>query len=256
VNTLITRFHDTPHAGLDPARAPTLRQGTAADYAHLARFHYRPARPATIVRVLALDAADEPVAVLVVSMPTLNAPWRAVALPDLFATRDKRCAAANANAHLRTISRLIVDPRWRGLGLATRLVRTYLRDPLTPVTEALAAMAHYCPVFDAAGMTAVTVPQARHEARLHAALAAAGLQPWQLLWFRQGQPCANLSAALRTWARASRATRALAEGPLPIIAQRAAAALSGARIAYICGRVPGAASAPSRPQCLDPPMSF
>src|SRR5262249_17312146 len=63
----------------------TIVEGRRADHDALARFHYRAGPPATCVRVL--SAADrqtgELIGVLTVSMPTLNAPWRSEAWPDL-----------------------------------------------------------------------------------------------------------------------------------------------------------------------------
>ena len=123
-----------------PSAAPILRAGTMRDYHALARFHYRATRPATIARILTLDDPnhDEPVGVLVLSMPTLNGRWRDEAWPGRFRARDRSAAAARINRELRTISRVIIDPRYRGLGLAARLVRAYLSSPDTPATEAIA----------------------------------------------------------------------------------------------------------------------
>jgi GNAT superfamily N-acetyltransferase len=78
------------------------------------------------------------------------------------------------NAEVRCISRVVVDPRWRGLGLAVRLVKAALAEPTTPITEALAAMGRVNPFFERAGMTAYPRPTHAHDARLLAALARSG----------------------------------------------------------------------------------
>src|SRR5882724_8632387 len=121
--------------------------GRPTDYAPLARFHYRAQRPATCVHTLsAIDRTNgELVGVLTISMPTLNGPWRRLAWPRLFrdhrsTPRTKGSDAARVNRHLRTISRVIIDPRYRALGIARRLVEAYLESPLTRCTEAIAAM--------------------------------------------------------------------------------------------------------------------
>src|SRR5205823_1709377 len=109
-------------------------------------------------------------AVLVVSMPTLNGRWRELAWPGRFCGGDQRACARRLNEEVRTISRVIVEPRWRGLGVATRLVREYLRSPLTEKTEAAAAMGVCCPFFEAAGMRAWRLEPDRRGVRLLGAL--------------------------------------------------------------------------------------
>ncbi len=70
--------------------------------------------------------------VLVVSMPTLNGRWRHAAWPDVdWAAGGRTAAARRLNLRVRTISRVIVEPRCRGMGVATKLVRSYLAGPLT-----------------------------------------------------------------------------------------------------------------------------
>lgn len=216
----------------------TIEPGTAADLAALERFHYRGGRPATIARVLrAVDDSDGLLAgVLVVSRPTLNGPWRRVAWPDLFpATLGRRRAARRLNRHVRTISRVIVDPRLRGTGVARALVARYLAAPLTPRTEALAAMGRFCPFFQAAGMREIPHAPSRRDAALAAALRRERLRPDALLAagaVARVRRSRGLRRAVRAWLRASRATRgrrlSLA-GALP----RAAQALIAPPAAYV-----------------------
>jgi len=149
--------------------------GSRADYAHLAHHHYKAGPPATIARTpegtpciyAARDPDDRLAGVLVVSMPTLNSSWRKLAWPGVYNTGDKRRDALEINRSLRCLSRVIVDPRFRGLGVARRLVQHYLRHALTQRTEAIAAMGHICPFFEAAGMTAYSLPPSLRDARLH-----------------------------------------------------------------------------------------
>lgn len=260
-----------------------ISRGTADDLRALSVFHYRTSSlatdasggshakcglPATIAQVLVARfsrqavattaslrrlEADDVIGVLGVSMPALNAPgrWRERAWPDLFAAATSRREQAHAvNTHLRTISRVIVDPRFRGVGVASALVRAYLASPLTEATEALAAMGHVSGFFTAAGMTQVWPVKddgtacaaraaggmggaqvtSRADARLLACLAAMrgsgrgshhlprGVETWELLdadGLLKGLSRADvrvLDDGLRAWARASRATRALADG--------------------------------------------
>jgi len=187
----------------------TIEQGSQADMDVLLPHHYVAGRPATRVGFLrAFDRTHGNLAgVLVVSMPTLNGAWREQAWPGRYAGRDRKAAAARINAELRCISRVIVDPRYRGLGIATRLVRAYLDAPMSPATEAVAAMGAICPFFERAGMSAYRVPMHKADARLADAVEAAGFEPWMLADAeRAGALAAHplLAAELARWARARR----------------------------------------------------
>jgi hypothetical protein len=84
--------------------------------------------------------------------------------------------AALINRELRVISRVVVAPNWRGLGLAGRLVAETLPQVGTPYVETLAAMGEMHPLFVRAGMTAYPSPPSAEGERLRAALEAAGLE--------------------------------------------------------------------------------
>ncbi len=229
----------------------TIREGTIDDYRALARFHYRAGEPACVARVLRADDPDDPddppnphnpsrpAGVLVVSMPTLNGRWRELAWPGRYRAPDRRTAATRLNAELRCISRVIVDPRRRASGVATALVREYLRSPLTPATEAVAAMGVCCPFFRRAGMTEYTLAPSQRDARLADAIAAADLNgrshddpPVSRLLLGTSRRARFITRELRHWARASRATRSLADAPIEHVAQAAWRALAAPLVAY------------------------
>lgn len=193
--------------------------GALEDYHALARLHYRSGPPATIARdahgrpsiFAARDDEGRLAGVLVVSMPTLNGAWRSLAWPGRFDTGDKHRDALEINRTLRCLSRVIVEPRFRGQGVARSLVRAYLESPLTPCTEAVAAMGHLCPFFASAGMTAYPLPPSARDARFVDALASVGVEVWELL-----EPDAAartlsqhpwLACEARTWANNSQGTR-------------------------------------------------
>jgi GNAT superfamily N-acetyltransferase len=180
-----------------------------------APFHYRAGAPAVRAGVWGAWDGQMPespcVGVLVLSMPTLNAPWRALAWPERFGSRKSPRAQAHCiNASVRTIARVIVEPRWRGLGVATALVRTYLRSPDTPCTETLTSLGNFFPLFSAVGMREVIPPTSRRDRDCVRTLAALGLDGWELLDARRAAVLLRdpaLAHAVRRWARASKATR-------------------------------------------------
>jgi hypothetical protein len=222
--------------------------GRPADYTSLARFHYRAPKPATCVHTLtATDTASgELIGVLTISMPTLNAPWRPAAWPRLFAHADKRKAAARVNRHLRTISRVIIDPRYRALRIARRLVETYLAAPLTRCTEAVAAMGRWCPFFLNAGMREAPMPTSRRELVLSNVLRRLGLEAWELADVDRAASAVRASdelcTALMKWAAYSRATRRHLIGiereseSFAALAVLAGASLTARPLVYVSGQ--------------------
>lgn len=197
--------------------------GTRADLLALAPFHYASARTGPLALVLVARDADsgERAGVLGVGMPTLNATWRRRVWPDLYEAPDPRGRALALNASVRTIVRVVVEPRWRAMHVGTALVAAYLRGPLTARTEVLAtsmrAFPAQCGLFERAGMRRVEVPRPARDWPLLDALDALGASPASLL---DPIACEELMRserfrrALGRWLRASRATRALAAGPL------------------------------------------
>jgi GNAT superfamily N-acetyltransferase len=206
------------------------------------RYHYRAGRPATRVRVLAAwDDRGGRVGELWVSMPALNAPWRARAWPELFGSHPRgRVVAALVNAHVRTISRVVVLPRARGTGVASSLVRAYLRDPITPMSEALASMGRFCPLFESAGMRSIECEASRRDRAWADALRVEGIEAWEMVDVARAERALAHSAALRAaviaWARGSKSTRGLVTGTrgnLVELAARAACGLAGGARVYV-----------------------
>ncbi len=135
-----------------------LAPGTRADYHQLQRFHYRAEPPATWMSIWTIrhELDDEihsgslAVAIAVLSYPCLNSSARDRALKlNRFSPRRRN---RFINQKIRTISRLIVHPTYRGLGLASLLVRQILMNPPTTYTETFATMGRAHPVFSKCGM--------------------------------------------------------------------------------------------------------
>lgn len=214
----------------------TIQPGTPEDYALLAHLHYRDGPPATRVLTLRASIDGQLAGVLIISRPILNAPWRTAAWGGTFAA-SRTAAAAEANATVRTISRVIIDPRWRGVGIAAALVRAYLAEPLTTRTEAIAAMGRACPFFVQAGMRPIPTRPARRARNLLKTLDEMHIQPWRLIHIERAQTLLRrsprLRLALQRWANDSRATRAAAHRPGTSLAIAAAASLAAPPRVYV-----------------------
>lgn len=240
-STIEARFRALAEGNSSPIHRIAIQIGSIADYRALSRFHYLTGPPATHVRVLRAreSASGQLVGVLVVSMPTLDGSWRELAWPGRFRGPDRAQAARTINAELRTISRVVVDPRWRAVGVASRLVRSYLAHPLSHATEAIAAMGAACPFFKAAGMREYILPVRPADARLRDALHARRLRPGALY----DHPCARrltsdpfIARELRIWARSRKSTRRLRD--FDEIRNAAATALLSNVRAYAHTRAP------------------
>lgn len=135
------------------------RTGTRDDYHSLARHHYRLKRPATFCQVVVAiyTPSDGPpcrvgVAVLSWPVPMLRARNRLFNLPPAYGVRLRF-----ANAHVRTISRVIVHPQFRALGVATALVRELVARCPTRFIESSATMGRYATFLRAAGFAPIDV---------------------------------------------------------------------------------------------------
>ena len=192
-----------------------LSLGSMADYGALKEHHYKSGRPATATRVLTLThtrhtpsdrftetpANRQPVAVLVESLPSLACTMRNYALNDRYGNwLPPRARATLINREIRLISRVVVHPCWRGIGLAVRLVKSALQTQTTLYTEALAAMGRVSPFLERAGMTAYPRPRHEYDDRLIEAMHFIGLEHTDLSATDRVNSHINvLSAPQRDW---------------------------------------------------------
>jgi len=189
-----------PHPGRRCTLLAGIRveRGTMADWQALAALHYRSHHAGVIADVfrMAYDHAGRGqdgskvtrslrsglgdarlVGVIVVSRSALSLGGRDRATGGRYRTAGMgRMATANlVNRELRVISRVVIAPNWRGLGLAGRLVAETLPLVGTPYVEAMAAMGRMHPFFERGGMTAYPQLPSRQGERLRACLEAVGI---------------------------------------------------------------------------------
>jgi ABC-type ATPase with predicted acetyltransferase domain len=133
---------------------------TASEYRALERFHYLPKRPATWARVWAAwfdtPRTSRLIGVVVLSYPSSTHACR----NRVFRLRglSQRAKLRWANEHLRTISRVIVHPQFRSVGIARALVERAIMECPTRYVESSARMGRAHPLFERCGMTRVDPP--------------------------------------------------------------------------------------------------
>lgn len=171
-----------------------LEDGCLNDYVSLSSFHYRPGKPGTVIsvyryvhraptvvgRFLQRGNQETLAGVLTLSMPHAGCVMRDYATAQRYRGIDLTAGMIMLNREFRTISRVIIHPHYRGLGLAVNLVRHVLDRAETVFTEALAVMGKAHPFFERAGMIRYDRPMRPEHARLHDALDRLGVEPSML----------------------------------------------------------------------------
>ncbi len=163
--------------------------GTIADYKPLARFHYRDCHTGPVAAVYKIidtyptRAESEPiVGIIIYSMPACSVQLRSIATEGLFNKLGKGSAAMRfINNNVRTIARVVIEPRYRTLGLAHQLVEKTMPLLNMPYIEALAVMGKVNPFFEKAGMMKFEGSEHLRCVKLRQALSAIGIEQVDLV---------------------------------------------------------------------------
>ena len=169
--------------------------GCLDDYKQLAHFHYRDSRLGPFAAIFAIRPAKTlscssgtgVIGVIVYRMPSSGIELRNVATGNFFAGFDRVTRLALVNKNIRCISRVILEPRFRGLGLASRLVRETMPKMGVPIVEALAVMGMVNPFFERAGMSACAAKMPARCVQLTEAFSLVGVEKETLIEPRKVQ---------------------------------------------------------------------
>jgi ABC-type lipoprotein export system ATPase subunit/GNAT superfamily N-acetyltransferase len=131
-------------------------EGSRQDYYQLASFHYRSHKVAGVRKIFSLKRGEELCGVIVYSYPPAACFGRRMVLP--------RMSMRELNEKLSIISRVVVHPKYRTIGLGHKLIRETLEHAGTPYVETVAVMAKYNPFFEKAGMRKIAESQPVKEA--------------------------------------------------------------------------------------------
>ncbi len=164
--------------------------GDTDDYERLAHYHYRDSRLGPFAAIFALKPRNRSVGrlgtdtagVIVYKMPSPALELRNAATGNMFSGFDRATGLALVNKTIRCISRVVIEPRFRGLGLASTLVRETMPRMNVPIIEALAVMGLVNPFFEKAGMKAYQAKPAARCAQLIEAFSMVGLEDAELVW--------------------------------------------------------------------------
>jgi ABC-type lipoprotein export system ATPase subunit len=128
----------------------SIRVGSREDYERLSHLHYRDSGLPVPREIYAMEREGELLGVIVYSYPPIRASGRKEAVgysPDI----------GELNSGWAIISRVIVHPKYRTIGLGSYLVRESLARQGSAHVELIAVMARYNPFAERAGMRLVQV---------------------------------------------------------------------------------------------------
>ncbi|MCS7113977.1 MAG: hypothetical protein RMJ15_09780 [Nitrososphaerota archaeon] len=121
-----------------------IEEGTTEDWRRLACFHYRSHKVAGPRKIFRLVRGEELCGLIVYAYPPPTCFGRRLVLPNM--------AMKELNEKLNVISRVVVHPKYRTIGLGAKLVSETLPLAGTPYVEMPAVMAKYNPFAEKAGM--------------------------------------------------------------------------------------------------------
>jgi ABC-type lipoprotein export system ATPase subunit/GNAT superfamily N-acetyltransferase len=140
-----------PSAECSLVKEMQVRRGKHEDWRSLSRFHYRSHHVAAPREIYCLWRGNELCGVIVYAFPPPNCSGRHQVLPKMSLKELNEC--------LSIISRVVVHPKYRTIGLGAKLIRETLPEVKTPYVEMIAVMPKYNPFAEHAGMQKVSVSE-------------------------------------------------------------------------------------------------
>lgn len=144
------------------------RRGTIGDWKALKPLHYAAEDPATVhsYHALDLEAHPGPAAIAVMSYPDLHSAARNIATSDAYKIAGDKRQAMKVNREVLKLSRLVVAPGIRGIGLTHLMIAALIDNLNCRWIECVTAMGRYSNFLERAGFR--EVPQQSHpiEAKL------------------------------------------------------------------------------------------
>jgi ABC-type transport system involved in cytochrome c biogenesis ATPase subunit/GNAT superfamily N-acetyltransferase len=150
-------YTNKPAAECSLTKEMVIEGGYLADWRRLSRFHYRSHHAGASREVYRLRRGSELCGVIVYCYPPPGCSGRNLVLPKM--------SLRGLNLGLSTISRIVIHPKYRGIGLGAKLVRETLPRVGTTCVEMIAVMAKYNPFAEKAGMKKILEQKPSEEAR-------------------------------------------------------------------------------------------
>ncbi len=130
-----------------------ITKGAVSDWAHFAGWHYRGHGLGPVRKVLVLWLGDDPVGICVFGFGPLSSSGRNRMFG--FSGKLTKARADSINRNFASVSRLVVDPRFRGAGIASTFLRRCCELTDWPWIELVSEMADIVPFYRSAGFRKV-----------------------------------------------------------------------------------------------------
>jgi len=140
----VNYYPNVPAKECSLVREMRIEEGTTEDWRRLAHFHYRSHKVAGVRKIFRLVRGEELCGVIVYCYPPPACFGRRLVLPKM--------SMKELNEKLSVISRVVIHPKYRTIGLGSKLVKETLHLAGTPYVEMPAVMAKYNPFAEKAGM--------------------------------------------------------------------------------------------------------
>ncbi|MEM3443109.1 MAG: GNAT family N-acetyltransferase, partial [Candidatus Bathyarchaeia archaeon] len=140
----VNYYPNTPAKECSLVKEMHIEEGITENWRKLAGFHYRSHKIAGPRKIFCLKRGDELCGVIVYAYPPPTCFGRRLVLSKM--------SMKELNEKLSIISRVVVHPKYRTIGLGTKLVKETLPLVGTPYVEMPAVMAKYNPFAEKAGM--------------------------------------------------------------------------------------------------------
>ncbi|MCW4005282.1 MAG: ATP-binding cassette domain-containing protein [Candidatus Bathyarchaeota archaeon] len=147
----IEYYPNIPAAECSLIREMTIEEGTREDWQKLSVFHYRGHKVAVPRKIFRIVRGDELCGVIVYSYPPPACYGRRLVLP--------RMTIQEMNKKLSIINRVVIHPKYRTIGLGTKLIHDTLLLVGTFYVELIAVMPKYSPFAENAGLQKIAVQQ-------------------------------------------------------------------------------------------------
>ncbi len=138
-------YNNNATHGCSVLKKMSIEEGSINDWYALEEFHYRSGKPFGIKHIFRAIIDNITVGIIIYSMPPLSCKGRNIALGRVVSTDE-------VNRDFITISRVVVSPRFRGIGIATMLVRDTMQRVGKRYVESIAIIGRYNPFLVKAGM--------------------------------------------------------------------------------------------------------
>lgn len=152
----IKYYPNTPATECSLLKDMTVEAGTLKDWRKLAAFHYRSHNLSAIRGIFAIKRKDELCGVIVYCYPFPACAGRKLVL--------QKMNLKEINQKLSLLSRIVIHPKYRSIGLGEKLIKDSLPLAGTPYVEMIAVMPKYNPFAEKAGMQKIFIKNPPKEA--------------------------------------------------------------------------------------------